>query len=456
MAAKEAEKNKGKVPGSQAGEGLINALGAGLIRIKEDIKKFWEGLKGIGESFVNLVTGKGFNTDDALNERKEYLLKEYDRVKDMSLLAGNGDANLANACQAAAYKEELLNELRKIDPKAADDAHATSQSGIAEASKKSALLKVAVDAALKAFEGDIAKDQNVKGGVSIERDRYGRITGITDENLTGDGQKIYNFDTKGNVLTERSLTFNVNETGKMLSFEEIKSGKWKVELNYDSTGKDIVGYNFYEKVNGAVSGTEDTYNPVNMNERYLNELKDKLGSPYYYGGGQMDRIKECAGTTLWWPRDNKNSDGTWKGYDCCGGIIDSMRDVFGIDQSTFNSFTAGGIFNSGWVKEISKNELTDSDLIFVDYVGDNGTDGVFEHVMTYSKSTNEKGEEFDLITTFGGDSDFDVKAINSGIRGKTVNDVTLEWWQDNYIGSTFKYGRINWGKAYKSGVLKLK
>ncbi len=49
-------------------EGFVNALGAGLIRIKNDLKDLWDGLKGLGESVGNLVGGKGFNTDAELEQ----------------------------------------------------------------------------------------------------------------------------------------------------------------------------------------------------------------------------------------------------------------------------------------------------------------------------------------------------------------------------------------------------
>ncbi|MBP8084187.1 MAG: hypothetical protein KAZ87_13395 [Spirochaetes bacterium] len=64
--AEEAAKRNGET--SQAGEGFINALGAGLIRIKNDLAGLWNSLKGIGESLGNLVTGKGFNTQAELDQ----------------------------------------------------------------------------------------------------------------------------------------------------------------------------------------------------------------------------------------------------------------------------------------------------------------------------------------------------------------------------------------------------
>ena len=61
----EAAKNKSgqNVPPSSAAEGFVNALGAGLIRIKNDLKDLWDGLTNFGERLGNLVTGNGFNTD---------------------------------------------------------------------------------------------------------------------------------------------------------------------------------------------------------------------------------------------------------------------------------------------------------------------------------------------------------------------------------------------------------
>ena len=116
----EAAKNKSgqNVPPSSAGEGFVNALGAGLIRIKNDLKDLWNGLKGIGESVGNLVGGKGFNTDAELTEQSKQLVEEYLKIKDMTLLAGVGDANMASAAEAAARKAEILDELRGKDPAA--------------------------------------------------------------------------------------------------------------------------------------------------------------------------------------------------------------------------------------------------------------------------------------------------------------------------------------------------
>jgi len=116
----EAAKNKSgqNGPPVSAAEGFVNALGAGLIRIKNDLKDLWDGLKGIGESVGNLVGGKGFNTDAELTEQSKQLVEEYLKIKDMTLLAGVGDANMASAAEAAARKAEILDELRGKDPAA--------------------------------------------------------------------------------------------------------------------------------------------------------------------------------------------------------------------------------------------------------------------------------------------------------------------------------------------------
>ncbi|HOF35062.1 MAG TPA: hypothetical protein PK624_13490 [Spirochaetota bacterium] len=80
----EAAKNKSgqNVPPVSAAEGFVNALGAGLIRIKNDLEKLWNGL-----------TGDGFNTNDELKQMEEgkkqaiaAALGEWDKMKtqDMS------------------------------------------------------------------------------------------------------------------------------------------------------------------------------------------------------------------------------------------------------------------------------------------------------------------------------------------------------------------------------------
>ncbi|MBP8084190.1 MAG: hypothetical protein KAZ87_13410 [Spirochaetes bacterium] len=45
-------------------------MGAGLIRIKNDLKDLWDGLTNFGERLGNLITGEGFNTDrEIINAR---------------------------------------------------------------------------------------------------------------------------------------------------------------------------------------------------------------------------------------------------------------------------------------------------------------------------------------------------------------------------------------------------
>jgi len=71
----EAAKNKSgqNGPPVSAAEGFVNALGAGLIRIKNDLKDLWDGLKGIGESVKNWSDDKGFMTDDEVTTKLDEL-----------------------------------------------------------------------------------------------------------------------------------------------------------------------------------------------------------------------------------------------------------------------------------------------------------------------------------------------------------------------------------------------
>jgi len=76
-AEREAAKNKGDT--GQSGEGFINALGAGLIRIKNDLKDLWDGIGGIASRTLGLLrygeisNSSDYNmTDDEYSEWMKY------------------------------------------------------------------------------------------------------------------------------------------------------------------------------------------------------------------------------------------------------------------------------------------------------------------------------------------------------------------------------------------------
>ena len=108
----EAAKNKSgqNVPPVSAAEGFVNALGAGLIRIKNDLEKLWNGL-----------TGDGFNTNDELKQMEEgkkqaiaAALGEWDKMKteDMSqdiLSNFNADSREVTDAKLQAMRDAKLD-----------------------------------------------------------------------------------------------------------------------------------------------------------------------------------------------------------------------------------------------------------------------------------------------------------------------------------------------------------
>ncbi|MBP9024278.1 MAG: cell envelope integrity protein TolA [Spirochaetes bacterium] len=248
---------------SGTGEGFINALGAGLIRIKNDLKDLWDGLKGIGESVGNLVGGKGFNTDAELTEQSKQLVEEYLKIKDMTLLAGVGDANMASAAEIAARKAEIENELAKKDPDALAKLRAESSEGKANA----AGLKTAVDAAMKYYDGydeavsaamkefDKMNENGEMTAKFIEIKNDGQI--IIKKNSSGESAVEYSFDKSGGMTGCKLYTNADVSTAGVFDAMDTKNKK---SLDYNTLNlysdaaltvwKDTVGAKSYQSETG--------------------------------------------------------------------------------------------------------------------------------------------------------------------------------------------------------------
>lgn len=135
---------------------------------------------------------------------------------------------------------------------------------------------------------------------------------------------------------------------------------------------------------------------------FLMNLKKQIGKPYVLGGGQMETYRGYRG---------RDEIGNWIGFDCCGGIMYSLKETTGIKLVPRN---VPGMMNAHWLqKELKENELKEGDIIFVDIPtqdengkvmrDENGYPiyGVFNHVMTYI-GNDENG---DIITTEGSGGD---------------------------------------------------
>ncbi|MBP9021895.1 MAG: hypothetical protein KBH06_01715 [Spirochaetes bacterium] len=153
-------------------------------------------MKGIGESVGNLVGGKGFRTDSEVEQRKAELLAEYNRVKDMTLLAANRDAGMPDAVEAAIDKERIIRELGELDEKAAKDAYDSSAEGKVEKAKKEALLKREVDAAMAEFDKMNANGEMTSNFIEI---KDGGKTIIKKDEM-GTPSVEYSFDENGRTV----------------------------------------------------------------------------------------------------------------------------------------------------------------------------------------------------------------------------------------------------------------
>ncbi len=178
--------------GNPLGKDPLSKVENFLVGMYESICGSFSRLKGLGESVGNLVGGKGFNTDAELTEQSKQLVDEYNRIKDMTLLAGVGDANMKSATEAAARKAEIENELAKKDP----DALAKLQAESPEGKAKAAGLQAAVNAAMAEFDKMNANGEMTSNFIEI---KDGGKT-IIKKNEMGTPSAEYSFDEKGNTV----------------------------------------------------------------------------------------------------------------------------------------------------------------------------------------------------------------------------------------------------------------
>lgn len=182
-----------------------------------------------------------------------------------------------------------------------------------------------------------------------------------------------------------------------------------------------------------------------MKEKFLEELRKIIGARYALGGGQMEKIKLKG---KWYK--NKDKNGNWVGYDCCGGI---MRCIMRVLTKEIPIRSVTGMMDAEWVSEIKKDQLSPGDLIFVDIPardenGDIERDemgypvyGKWNHVMTYIGETDDGN----IITTEGPGGDFRLN--------KKSRTVTKYWKLESFQkissrifkGTTrYQYMRIDW------------
>ena len=178
-----------------------------------------------------------------------------------------------------------------------------------------------------------------------------------------------------------------------------------------------------------------------MKNQFLEELRKIIGSPYILGGGQMEFYKGLP---------NKDKNGNWLGFDCCGGIMACLRIATRIELAMRN---VPGMMKAPWTFPIEKHQLIEADLIFVDIPakdenGDVMRDvagypiyGVWNHVMTYM-GEKQKGN---IITTegIGGDIRFNPNSKTT-TRYYDLDDferVSARIFDDT---TRYDYKRIDW------------
>jgi len=185
---------------------------------------------------------------------------------------------------------------------------------------------------------------------------------------------------------------------------------------------------------------------IKLKSDFIKYLKDEIGHPYALGGGQMLTYKGY---------NNKDDQGNWVGFDCCGGIMYAIRQAANIklNDPFFPILNVPGMMKAEWLqRQIDERELLEGDLIFVDVPGkDKNRDiirdkngdivyGVFNHVMTY---VNETGSN--IITTEGEGGDF---RLNPKSNTKTIywNLESFKKVSERiFKGKTrYNFRRINW------------
>jgi hypothetical protein len=154
-------------------------------------------------------------------------------------------------------------------------------------------------------------------------------------------------------------------------------------------------------------------------ENYMTELEKTVGKPYVLGGGQ---------------------NGNNRGFDCCGGVMNSIQQATGININVPGGLNVPGLFNEPWLEVISREDLRKGDLIFCAY---GNSPHPMDHVMTCSNSKidNEGKRQYFVITTNG----------TEGRGGRTVKDQDIAQWDEYVRGSStpnktgqMYYRRINW------------
>ncbi len=182
----------------------------------------------------------------------------------------------------------------------------------------------------------------------------------------------------------------------------------------------IGAYDLYSYVkNGEVkdlisTGEGNGKTESSMRDDFLAEMKNKIGAPYVGGGGNIPVHNG---------KSTKDANGNYLGFDCCGGIMDSLRkNAPNLPALEQNGMITRGT-KEGWLVPVSGKEMMPTDLIFVNWPGHKGNDcGPWDHVMTY-------GGDNKLITTWK----------------KLTQVKTLIEYSKNYEGveTLFEYRRIN-------------
>ena len=128
--------------------------------------------------------------------------------------------------------------------------------------------------------------------------------------------------------------------------------------------------------------------------------------------------------------------GNWLGYDCVGGVVDSIRDVLGFNFNQFNDFNVSKLQQQDWLTQIDSPST--GNLVFKDS----------SHVMTYNQwFSPQNNKTYNIITTHGSPEDgaeYGDKRMGAKNWGYTTNKDTAENWSKIYKNSNY-----NWGEIYK-------
>ena len=309
---------------------------------------------------------------------------------------------------------------------------------------------------IKQKDGTIVTSSGGNGGVTIARDKYGRITSVTDNSLDMTQAVINKFDKNNNTLNTIEQTYNMNggQRGNLAS-EMIFQDNEKVVLKYGDSGK-ITGWEFYKKSEHA-----DFYEAVDVNQKFIDAMKSKVGTEYTWGGGNM---------TAYAGKSNLKADGTWRGYDCCGSVVESMRNALDMNMKQFNSFNVTGLYNADFMENTTTDE--NGNVVFVHYKGLTKDPG---HVMVYNEWEDADGS-YNIMSTHGeviektktvpilGKVTYYEDVLNGDTRfgadnaGRLKDTDTKAWWidyaQSSNPAANVSMKKINWGEVYKKYKLK--